>query len=77
MYGTDTVLSLLLLVSAKLKISRAKVETHFLTKCFCNQQMFGTRYFQKMPKDNRKQYADSYVHKLSYYLVYSKKYPSK
>ena len=79
----DTVLSLILLVSEMLKYPWAKVEAHFLMKlAFVNNKCLFTRCLRKMSKDNRKLFKihsitaftiHSYVHKFSYYLVYSKK----
>ena len=50
MYRKDTVLPLILLISEVLKISRAKVEAHFLKKtCICNE-FLGQDAFGKCPK---------------------------
>ena len=73
----DSVLSLILLVSEMLKIQRAKVEVYFLKKFILQP----TNVWRKMPSENvqrqqktfqnTQQYASSYVHKFSYYLLYS------
>ena len=73
----DTVLPLILLVFEMLKFPRAKFEADFLKKL-----AFVTNY-PKMPSENvqgqqkafqnTQQYANSYVHTFSYFLIYSKK----
>ena len=50
----DTVLSLILLVSEKLKTPKVKVEGHYLRKLACSQQMFDTKYLRKISKANRR-----------------------
>ena len=50
MFRKDTVLPLILLIFEMLKISRAKVEIHFLKKtCICNECL-GQEAFGKCPK---------------------------
>ena len=67
MYRMDTVLCLILLVSEMLKIPRAKVECHSLNKL----AMFGTTLENVQGQQYTQQHANNYVHKFSYYLVYS------
>ena len=72
----DSVLSLILLDSEMLKVQRAKVEVYFLKKFY-----FATNVWRKMPSENvqrqqktfqnAQQYASSYVHRFSYYILYS------
>ena len=50
----DTVLSLILLVSEKLKTPKVKVEAHYLRKLACSQQLFVTKYLRKISKANRR-----------------------
>ena len=57
----DNVLPLILLVSEMLKIPMAKVEANFLINVQGQQKSF----------QDTQQYASNYVHKISYYLVYS------
>ena len=75
MYRIDTVLSLILLISEMLKIPRAKVEVHFLKKLafltnkISHKMPSGNVQRQQKTFHNTEQYANSYVHKFSYYLV--------
>ena len=81
MYCMYTLLSLILLVSEMLKIPRAKVEAHFLkkldlvtNKCLAQEKpFFENVQGQQKAFQNTQLYANSYVHKFSYYLVYSTK----
>ena len=57
----DNVLPLILLVSEMLKIPMAKVEANFLINVQEQQKSF----------QDTQQYANNYMHKFSYYLVYS------
>ena len=79
MYRMNTVLALILLVSEMLKIARAKVETNFLKKIvFLTNKNLAQDTFGKCPRatENLSKYTavcESYVHRFSYYLVYSTK----
>ena len=57
----DNVLPLILLVSEMLKIPMAKVEANFVINVQGQQKSF----------QDTQQYENNYVHKFSYYLVYS------
>ena len=73
----DTALSLILLDSEILKIP--KVKAHFLKKlAFVTNKCLTQDAFGKCPRITKKlskytQYANSYVHKFSYYPKYSTK----
>ena len=82
MYRMDTVLSLILLVFEMLKIPKTKVEAHFLKKLdFVTNKCLAQDAFRKCPRstENLSKYTasqlsqDSYVHKFSYYRIYSTK----
>ena len=75
----DAVLFLILLVSEILKIPRTKVEAHFLKKlAFVTNKCLAQDVFGECPRptenfQNTQQYANGYVHKFSYFIVYSRK----
>ena len=83
MYRMDTVLSLILLVFEMLKIPKTKVETHFLKKLdFVTNKCLAQDAFGKCPRTTENLFKihsttvftiHSYVHKFSYYLMYSTK----
>ena len=82
MYLMDTALAVILLVFEMLKIPSIKVQAHFLknlafvTSKYLAQDASENIQGKQKTFPNTQQYANSFVHKFPYYLLYSTKLSS-